>query len=82
MHLINDSVISLVTSLFLPFGICLIPGIFRIPALKVGKPTRGFLYPFILNLIPSLLRFCALKAENQNKKCLYKFSIFIENYLG
>ena len=28
MHLINDSIISLVTSLFLPFGICLIPGLF------------------------------------------------------
>ena len=46
MHLINDSVISLITSLFLPFIINLIPGIFRIPALKVENPTRRFLYKF------------------------------------
>ena len=46
MHLINDSIISLVTSLFLPFGICLIPGLFSIPSLRVEKPTREFLYKF------------------------------------
>ena len=44
MHLISDSVISLITAQFLPFGMFLIPGIFRIPSLRVEKPTRGFLY--------------------------------------
>ena len=34
IHLIKDSIISLITSLIYPFGISLIPGLFRIPALK------------------------------------------------
>ena len=34
-HLINDSVISLGTSQLIPFLLCLIPGIFRIPSLRV-----------------------------------------------
>ena len=45
-HLISDSFISLITSLLLPFVINLIPGIFRIPSLRVLKPTRSFLYKF------------------------------------
>ena len=44
--LIKDSVISLITSFFLPFGMLLIPGIFRIISLRVEKPTRKFLYKF------------------------------------
>ena len=44
MHLISDSVISLITAQFIPFGMFLIPGIFRIPSLRVEKPTREFLY--------------------------------------
>ena len=46
MHLISDSVISLITSLLLPFVMYLIPGIFRILSLRVEKPTRSFLYKF------------------------------------
>ena len=45
-HLIKDSLISLVTSLLYPFIIDIIPGIFRIAALRVGKPTRSCLYKF------------------------------------
>ena len=44
MHLIKDSLLSLITSLFLPFAINIIPGIFRISSLRVKKPTRRFLY--------------------------------------
>ena len=46
IHLISDSFISLITSFFLPFVICLIPGIFRISALRVEKPTLGCFYKF------------------------------------
>jgi hypothetical protein len=46
MHLISDSFISLITSLLLPFVMYIIPGIFRIPSLRVVKPTRSFLYKF------------------------------------
>ena len=34
IHLLKDSLFSFITSLITPFGICLIPGIFRIWALK------------------------------------------------
>ena len=44
IHLIKDSVFSLITSLFLPFGINIIPAIFRISALKEKNPTRRFCY--------------------------------------
>ena len=44
MHLIKDSLISLIISLLLPFGLCLIPGIFRISSLRVENPTRKVLY--------------------------------------
>ena len=46
IHLIKDSLIGLMMSLLLPFAILLIPGIFRIAALRVEKPTRNFLYKF------------------------------------
>ena len=46
IHLIKDSVISLITSLFIPFGLNLIPGFFRIPAMNVKKPSRKCLYKF------------------------------------
>ena len=45
-HLIKDSLISLTTSMFIPFVICLVPGIFRIPLLRVEKPSRRALYKF------------------------------------
>ena len=44
MHLFKDALISLITSLIIPFGLCLFPGILRIIALKGVKPTRKFLY--------------------------------------
>ena len=45
-HLIKDSAISLLTGLFIPFALYLIPGILRISALRIKKPTRAFLYKF------------------------------------
>ena len=38
-HLIKDTIISFVLSLLYPFGIYLIPGLFRIPALKAKNKT-------------------------------------------
>jgi len=46
IHLIKDSVISFVVYLLYPFFLCLIPGIFRIPALKPGKTSKECLYKF------------------------------------
>ena len=43
-HLIKDTLISFGLSLIYPFGIYLIPGIFRIPALSNPKNKRKFLY--------------------------------------
>ena len=43
-HLINDSIISLITSIFYPFAMNIIPGIFRSLSLRVKRPTRGCLY--------------------------------------
>jgi len=43
IHLIKDSVISSITSLIYSFGIILIPGLFRIPAIRMKKP---YLYKF------------------------------------
>ena len=49
-HLIKDSVISLITSLLIPFGLNLIPGIFRIFAIKEQKFSHKYLYKFSLYL--------------------------------
>ena len=46
IHLIKDSVISFALYLLYPFFLCLIPGIFRIPALKPGKNSKECLYKF------------------------------------
>ena len=46
IHLIKDSLISLAISLLLPFVLFLIPGIFRITALRSGKPNRNIMYKF------------------------------------
>ena len=46
IHLIKDTIISLITSLLIPFGLFLVPGIFRIPALKEVKQNRKCLYKF------------------------------------
>ena len=50
IHLIKDSIISQIISLILPFGLYLIPGIFRIKALKDEKNSSKCLYKFSLFL--------------------------------
>ena len=42
----DSDVISLITSLLYPFAMSLIPGLFRIPALKIKKSSGRFLYKF------------------------------------
>jgi len=53
IYLIKDTIVSLALSLIYPFGICLIPGILRIPSLKADKKDKGCVYIFskILQLI-------------------------------
>ena len=46
IHLIKDTLISLLSSFFIPFGLFLLPGIFRISSLNVEKPSRKLLYKF------------------------------------
>ena len=46
IHLIKDSFISLIISLIYPFAIYLIPGIFRIPSLRMKKHSGRYLYKF------------------------------------
>ena len=46
IHLIKDTIISLITSLIIPFFINLIPGIFRILALRMKKSSGKYLYKF------------------------------------
>ena len=46
IHLIKDTIISFGLSLIYPFGIYLIPGIFRIPALKAKKRDKIHMYKF------------------------------------
>ena len=45
-HLIKDTFISSITSMIYPFIIDIIPGIFRILALRAGKPSLTCLYKF------------------------------------
>ena len=44
IHLIKDTLISFVLSLIYPFGINLIPGICRIPALSEPENKKEYLY--------------------------------------
>ena len=44
IHLIKDTMISLMISLLIPFVLYAIPGIFRISSLRVENPTRKVLY--------------------------------------
>ena len=44
IHLIKDTLISFILSLFYQLGIYLIPGIFRIHALSNPKIKRSYLY--------------------------------------
>ena len=46
IHLIKDSLISLGLSFIYPFFKCLIPGVFRIPALSSLKENKSCLYKF------------------------------------
>ena len=43
-HLLKDTLISFAISLLYPFGINLIPGIFRIPSLRSPAKNKGYLY--------------------------------------
>ena len=44
MHIIKDSLSSLIMSWLLPFILYLIPGVFRLAALKGEKSNKMFLY--------------------------------------
>jgi len=46
IHLIKDTLISFGLSLIYPFGLCLLPGFFRIPALKSKNKDCQYLYKF------------------------------------
>ena len=46
IHLIKDSIISFCLDILYSFCICLIPGIFRIPALRAKKKNKKYLYNF------------------------------------
>ena len=46
IHLISDTIIGFITSLIYPFVIYLIPGLFRITALKAVKKDKGCMYKF------------------------------------
>ena len=46
IHLLNDTLISFGLSLIYPFGIYLIPGIFRIPAINRVNNGGKYLYNF------------------------------------
>ncbi len=45
-HLLKDTLISFGISLIYPFGIYLLPGIFRIPSLSNHKKQRECMYNF------------------------------------
>ena len=44
IHLIKDTLISFCFSLIYPFGLCLIPGIFRIPSLRAKRQNKEYIY--------------------------------------
>ena len=46
VHLLKDTLLSFVLSMIYPFGIYLIPGLFRIPALSNDKNNRECMYNF------------------------------------
>ena len=53
IHLLKDTLMSFGLSLFIPFVLYLIPGLFRIPALSNNKNKRECLFNFskILQLL-------------------------------
>ena len=46
LHLLKDTLISFGISILFPFGIYLLPGLFRIPALADPKKKKKYLYTF------------------------------------
>ena len=46
IHLIKDTIISFAISLIYPFGIYLIPGIFRLSSLRAKDKNQECLYKF------------------------------------
>ena len=46
LHLLKDTLISFGISMLTPFGIYLLPGLFRIPSLANSKKKREYLYNF------------------------------------
>ena len=46
LHLLKDTLISFGISILFPFGIYLLPGLFRIPALADPKKKKKYLYSF------------------------------------
>ena len=46
LHLLKDTLMSFGISMLTPFGIYLLPGIFRIPSLSNPKNKREYLYTF------------------------------------
>ena len=46
IHLIKDTLVSFILSLLYPFGVYLLPGIFRIPSLRATEQNRNCLYLF------------------------------------
>ena len=50
IHLIKDTIISLISSFFIPFILFLLPGIFRIASLREKQPSHRLLYKFSLIL--------------------------------
>jgi len=51
--LIEDTLISFTTSMIYPFGLKLLPGIFRIPALRAPKKDMKYMYKIsrLLNIL-------------------------------
>ena len=45
-YLLKDTLLSYGLSMLYPFGICLLPGLFRIPALSDPKKKKQYLYKF------------------------------------
>ena len=45
-HLLKDTIISFILNMVYPFGICLLPGIFRIISLNARKKDKNVMYNF------------------------------------
>ena len=54
-HLIKDTLISFTLSLVYPFFLCLLPAIFRIPALNAKNKDKKFIYMYKVSKILQLI---------------------------